>query len=167
MKRALVLAGAVLLIVALAGGAWAWHVWRASTPISYAAADAPTSTGATRNKTPRLALVLSSGGGRGYAHVGVLKVLDEAGIKPDLIVGTSVGALIGALYAAGVPPAEIERRALAFEYGALEDFTVSRYGQFKGEGLVRFVNDAVSARPIEALPLAFAVVATDLRTERR
>lgn len=163
MKRALILAAGGLFVAALIAAGYAWHTYRTSKPLSYDGADAPT-TAPISNKTPRLALVLSSGGGRGYAHVGVLKVLDEAGIKPDLIVGTSVGALIGAMYAAGLAPAEIERRALDFDYSALQDYTLSRYGQLKGEGLVRFVNDAVGGRPIEALQIPLAIIATDLAT---
>ncbi|HSS26509.1 MAG TPA: patatin-like phospholipase family protein, partial [Usitatibacter sp.] len=58
---------------------------------------------------PRVALVLGSGGPRGFAHIGVLKALDEAGIKPDLIVGSSVGAMVGALYCSGISAAELEQ----------------------------------------------------------
>lgn len=128
MKRILVLAGAGLLVAALIAAGYAYYAYRTSKPLSYEGADAPSSTGSVANKAPRLALVLSSGGGRGYAHVGVLKVLDEAGIQPDLIVGTSVGALIGAMYAAGLAPTEIERRALDFDYKALQDYTLSQAG---------------------------------------
>ena len=60
---------------------------------------------------PRVALVLGSGGPRGFAHIGVLKALDEAGIKPDLIVGSSVGAMVGALYAPGIGARELEKMA--------------------------------------------------------
>src|SRR3954462_10293563 len=60
---------------------------------------------------PRVALVLGSGGPRGFAHIGVLKVLEEAGIHPALIVGSSVGAMVGALYANGMSAAELEREA--------------------------------------------------------
>ncbi len=67
---------------------------------------------AVKNGRPRLALTLAGGGSRGAAHIGVLKVLDREGIKPDFISGNSIGAIIGALYAAGVPIDEIERLAL-------------------------------------------------------
>src|SRR5205085_6254149 len=60
---------------------------------------------------PNVALVLGSGGPRGFAHIGVLKVLEENGIKPDLIIGSSVGAMVGALYAAGVDAAQLEKLA--------------------------------------------------------
>lgn len=155
---------ALVAALAVIAGGYAYYAYRTSTPPVYAAADAPATGPIARPAAPRLALVLSSGGGRGYAHVGVLKVLHEAGIKPDLVVGTSVGALLGALYAAGLSADEIERRALTFDYDAVRDVTLSRHGELKGEGLQRFVNDAVGARPLEALDIAFAVVAADLST---
>ena len=62
---------------------------------------------------PRIAVVFGSGGPRGYAHIGVISQLEANGIKPDLIVGTSVGALIGAFWASGLPAAQIEEKALA------------------------------------------------------
>jgi NTE family protein len=61
---------------------------------------------------PKLALTLAGGGGRGAAHIGVLKVLESAGLKPDFVAGSSIGAMIGALYCAGVPLAQIERMFL-------------------------------------------------------
>lgn len=152
-------AGAVML-----AGGYAYYTYRTSTAPVYAAADVPAGGPLPGRSAPRLALVLSSGGGRGYAHIGVLKVLHEAQIKPDLVVGTSVGALLGALYASGLAASEIERRALAMDYDAVRDFTLSRHGKLTGEGLQRFVNEAVDARPIEALEIAFAAVAANLST---
>jgi predicted acylesterase/phospholipase RssA len=70
---------------------------------------------------PRFALVLSGGGARGFAHIGVLDILDSAGIKPDLIVGTSVGAVIGGLYAAGYNPKELEKFALETNWSDIFD----------------------------------------------
>ena len=107
-----------------------------------------------------VALVLGSGGHRGFAHIGVLKVLEEAGLHPDLIVGSSVGALVGALYASGMTAAELERRALDLnimdffmEWRALRGFPVS------GAALQVFVNEALHGRPIESLPMRFVAVA--------
>ncbi|MBX9771959.1 MAG: patatin-like phospholipase family protein [Candidatus Obscuribacterales bacterium] len=65
--------------------------------------------GGLMNPPPNLALVLGGGGARGAAHIGVLKVLERNNIKPDLVVGSSMGAIIGALYCAGVPTSEMER----------------------------------------------------------
>src|SRR6187401_1377898 len=67
-------------------------------------------------KPPRFALVLSGGGARGFAHIGVLDILDSAGIKPDLIIGTSMGAVIGGFYAAGYSPKELEKFVLETDW---------------------------------------------------
>src|SRR5688572_18115138 len=69
---------------------------------------------------PRVALVLGSGGRRGFAHIGVLKALTENGIRPDLVIGSSVGAVVGSLYAGGMSPAEVEK--LAYNLNWLEFF---------------------------------------------
>lgn len=80
----------------------------------YGEADAPQalSSPVAIEPRPRIALVLGSGGPRGYAHIGVLTVLEEAGIVPDLVVGSSVGALVGAFWASGLSATEIDERAV-------------------------------------------------------
>ena len=108
---------------------------------------------------PRLALVLSSGGPRGFAHIGVLKVLAEAGIRPDLVVGTSSGALVGVLYAATRSPAEMEARALALGGGDVFDYDLVRQ-RVSGAALQAWVNDAIGGRTLDALGLPVVVVAT-------
>ena len=109
---------------------------------------------------PRVALVLGSGGPRGFAHIGVLKVLEEAGIRPDLVVGASVGAMVGALYAGGVSAAQLE--AMAHELNLLSFFelTMLRGGLAKGVTIQHYVNEHVDRRPIEALQVPFVVTAT-------
>lgn len=121
-----------------------------------------------RGERPMVALVLGSGGKRGFAHVGVLKVLAEAGIKPDLVVGTSVGAIVGVLYAAGLSPEELHGAAEEFDPRMLTEPVIGgRYivgrGFFSSERIQRFVNRHVG-KPIEELPLQFAAVATDAQT---
>lgn len=121
-----------------------------------------------RGQRPVVALVLGSGGKRGFAHVGVLKVLAEASIKPDLVVGTSVGAIVGVLYAAGLSPDELHRAAEEFDPRMLAEPVIGgRYivgrGFFSSERIQRFVNRHVG-KPIEELPLPFAAVATDAQT---
>jgi NTE family protein len=111
------------------------------------------------------ALVLSSGGPRGFVHVGVAKALDQLGFMPDLIVGSSAGALVGVLLAARVPVAEIER--LALELGASDLLRLNPMG---GEAaslspLVRLVNEALGGRRIEQLPIPF--VATVMQQNSR
>lgn len=110
-----------------------------------------------------VALVLSGGGARGFAHVGVIKALEAAGIRPDIIAGSSSGAIVAALYAGGYSGAELERLAADVDQGALIDFSFFGKGWVRGEALQAFVNQAIGNRPIEKLAKAFAVVATDAR----
>ena len=110
---------------------------------------------------PSVALVLGSGGPRGFAHVGVLKVLDEAGIKPDLVVGSSVGAFVGALYASGIGGAELER--LAYELNMAWLFLdVRMLVGMPGTGLTlqHFLNDRLQGRRLEDLAIPLVAIAT-------
>lgn len=116
-------------------------------------------------REPRLALVLGSGSARGWAHIGVVKTLERAGIHPDIVCGTSIGALVGAAYAAG----ELERfeqwvRSLSLrDVVSLMDFHLNG-GMLKGERLMGFFQRHFLDCPIEALNFPFAAVATDLYT---
>lgn len=110
---------------------------------------------------PPIALVLGSGGPRGYAHLGVLRVLEEAGVQPDLVVGSSVGALIGAFWASGLGAAQLD--ALSFDGGPLTVFDPSLFadrGWIHGRKLQDYVNRGVGHRPLQALPRRAIVVAT-------
>lgn len=110
--------------------------------------------------TPRIALVLGSGGPRGYAHIGVLRVLEEAGIEPDLVVGSSVGALIGAFWASGLDAAQIDD--LAFQGGPLTIFDPSLFadrGWIHGQKLQDYVNRGLRGRRIEELPRRLVITA--------
>lgn len=122
---------------------------------------------------PVVALVLSGGSARGYAHIGVIRVLEQLGIEPDLIVGTSAGSIVGAGYAAGLSADQLSAAAARFDASILRDFTLPHLGQpiIQGElGLVRgdrlqyFVEELISRRPLEALPRRLAVVATDMQS---
>ena len=109
----------------------------------------------------RVALVLGSGGPRGFAHVGVLKVLEENGIRPDLVIGSSVGAMVGALYAAGVPAAALERLALDLDMKRFFiEWRVLRGHPASGEAVQKYINTQVGSRPMESLGIAFAAAAT-------
>ncbi len=109
---------------------------------------------------PKIALALGSGGTRGFAHVGVIKALEAAGIRPDLIVGTSAGSVVGALYAAGYDGKALEALALDVEPLALLDVALLEGGKIRGLALQSFVNEHLNGRAIEALPREFAAVAT-------
>lgn len=105
---------------------------------------------------PRTAWVFGSGGPRGFVHVGVLKALDELRLRPDLIVGASVGALVGALHAAGRGGAEIERLALDLQPMNLLRLQVGGNERLSGAALADFVDEQVGRRPLQALPIALA-----------
>ncbi|MFC2106252.1 patatin-like phospholipase family protein, partial [Candidatus Bipolaricaulota bacterium] len=107
------------------------------------------------NKT-RIGLALSSGGARGAAHVGVLKVLEEAGIVPDVIVGTSMGAEFGGAYAAGIPASELERLLQSTSFGRVFKSllpTIPWSGWSSGNAIRRFLRDLLGDRTIEGLPI--------------
>jgi NTE family protein len=112
---------------------------------------------------PRIALVLGSGGHRGFAHVGVLKALAENGIRPDLILGTSIGAVVGALYAGGMSATELEQ--LAYDLNMMEFFELKMlFGRTpSGRGVQDFVSRHVQGRLIEELRIPFAAAATRVR----
>lgn len=122
------------------------------------------STTAPIPKKEKVALVLGGGAARGFAHVGVIKVLEANGIVPDLIVGTSAGSLVGAMYASGLNGFELQRVALSVEESTFADWTLAGRGLIRGEAIAQFVNTQLKQTTIEKLPRGLAIVATDLRT---
>lgn len=112
----------------------------------------------------RVALVLGGGGCRGYGHLGVLRVLEKHRLLPDLVVGSSAGSLVGALYAGGLSVEAIERLGARLSANTLRDWIFPRLGIFSGAGIARFIRAQIGVRQIESLPIRFAAVATDLRT---
>ena len=112
----------------------------------------------------KIGLALGGGAARGFAHIGVIKALEAQGIVPDIVVGTSAGAVVGSLYASGLSGFEMQKMALEIDEGQLGDWSLPDRGVFKGEALQNFVNRAVANRPLEKLPRSFAVVATDLKS---
>lgn len=115
---------------------------------------------------PLVALALGGGGARGFAHVGVIKALEAAGIRPDIVSGSSSGAIVAALYAGGYSGAELERVAVDLDQSSLIDFSFFGQGWVRGEALQDFVNRAIGNIPIERLAKPFAVVATDAQSGR-
>ena len=113
---------------------------------------------------PKIALALGGGAARGFAHIGVIKALEAHGITPDMIIGTSSGSLVGALYAAGYGGFDLQRAALQMDDTLVADWSVPDRGFIKGEALQNFVNRAVQNRPLEKLNRTFATVATDLQS---
>ena len=113
-------------------------------------------------KPPRIGLALGGGAARGFAHIGVIQVLEEAGIRPDLVVGTSAGSLVAALYASGLGGAALADLARHMDEGALTDWTFPGRALLRGEALARFVREHTGGRPIEKMALPLGIVATDL-----
>ena len=113
----------------------------------------------------RVGLVLGSGSARGWAHIGVIRALEQAGIRPDIVCGTSIGALVGAAYAAGeLEPFEAWVLGLGMkDVVAFMDFTLSG-GFLKGDRLMGHFRQHVADQSIEELPIPFAAVATALHT---
>ncbi len=120
---------------------------------------------------PKIALVLGGGAARGFAHVGVIRVLEQEKIPIDMIVGTSVGSLIGAIYAYDVNSFDLEWTAFSLEKDDLFDFgiltAITGMGAAKGEKLETFVKSKVLVPNIENLKIPFAAVATDLNLGTR
>ena len=111
---------------------------------------------------PRVALILGSGGPRGFAHIGVLKALEDAGIKPDLIVGSSVGAMVGALYASGVGARDLEK--MAYDINIIQFFEWRMLGgkMPSGGAIQTYVNEHVNGASMEHLRTPFVATATRL-----
>jgi len=111
-------------------------------------------------------LVLSGGGARGFAHLGVLKALNEAGIYPDVISGTSAGALVGVLYADGYTPEDIMKLLDANTSFHYIRPTVPKEGLLQISGIIRILKDSLRARTFEELKIPFFVAATNLNIGR-
>jgi NTE family protein len=132
-------------------------------PASRSAARAPSASQAA--SPGKIGLALGAGSARGFAHIGVLKALDEAGFKADVVAGTSAGSLVGVFYAAGFTPWQMEEVALKLRDVEVADFSsASKRGMFAGEALQKLVNDFVKGVPMERLKLPFAAVASNLKT---
>lgn len=114
----------------------------------------------------KIGLALGGGAARGFAHVGVIAVLEEAGLKPQLVVGTSAGSLVAAIYASGKSSAQLQQTALGMEEVAITDWMLPIFGKgmFRGEALGRYVNQLVGGRLIENMAIPLGIVATDLNS---
>ncbi len=113
-------------------------------------------------KPPTIGLALGGGAARGFAHIGVIQVLEEAGIRPDLVIGTSAGSLVAALYASGKSGAELAALAQAMDEGAITDWSFPGRGLIRGDALARYVREHTSGRRIEQMRMPLGIVATDL-----
>ena len=128
------------------------------TPVPSAAVDA------SAKKPLKIGLALGGGAARGFAHVGVIAVLEEAGFRPQLVVGTSAGSLVAALYASGKTSAQLQQTALNMEEVAITDWMLPIFGRgmFRGDALAKYVNELVAGRLMENMVIPLGIVATDL-----
>ena len=126
----------------------------------------PTVSIAVPKTPPKIGLALGGGAARGFAHVGVIQVLEEAGISPVLVTGTSAGSLVAALYASGKNGAQLQKIAENMEEATIADWTLPFFGRgvLRGEALAKYVNTQVGQKLIEAMPLPLGIVATDLNS---
>ncbi|MDP2154735.1 MAG: patatin-like phospholipase family protein [Sulfuricella sp.] len=119
---------------------------------------------APKPPAPKVALVLGGGAVRGFAHIGVIKTLEAHGIVPDMVVGTSAGSVVGALYAGGYTGFELQKIAFQLEQESVGDWILPDRGFIKGEMLQNFINRALQNRAIERLNKPFAAISTELQT---
>lgn len=115
-------------------------------------------------ENPRIGLALGSGGARGFAHLGVIKVLKDEGIPIHLIAGSSMGALVGSFYGAGIDMDRLYKLSTAFKRKYFLDFTVPKMGFIAGKKVKEFIKVFTHGKNIEDLTIPLGIVATDLLT---
>jgi NTE family protein len=140
--RSVVIAGCLFLIVACA-----------TTPVVVPPA-----------KPAKIAVVLGAGASKGFAHIGVLKVLESHRIPIHMVVGTSVGSFVGSLYAYGCNPYELQTIAFGIQKDDIADYIIPDNGFIKGEKLETFINQKVKYTTIDKLKIPFYAVATNIQT---
>ena len=150
-------------------GRWTWlSLVMVLAACSSVPSTPPTTPGApvpsVERKELRLGLALGGGAARGFAHVGVIQVLEEAGLRPAFLVGTSAGSLVAALYASGKTPADLVRVAQSMQEAEITDWMlpILNRGALRGEALARYVNTQVGGRTLEQMSIPVGIVATDL-----
>lgn len=116
---------------------------------------------------PVVALVLGSGGARGYAHIGVIDILEKNGIKPDFIVGTSAGSIVGSIYASGKTADELKQVALDLKVADVREISIGLKGFFDGKKVQDYVNKQVNQQSLEKMKIPMYVVATELKQGKK
>lgn len=119
-------------------------------------------TEASTHKIHKLGLALSGGGSKGFAHLGVFKLLEECGLKPDIISGTSVGSLMGVLFADGYSADEIKELFTGREFSEFAELQVPKSGIFNSQRFKNFLKRHLRAKTFDELQIPLVVVATDL-----
>lgn len=132
-----------------------------STPSSHSAALS------TDPAPVRIGLALGGGAAKGFAHIGVIKMLEANGFAPDVVAGTSAGSVVGALYASGMDAFALQQKAVALDESTIRDLQLSATGLLKGQKLQDYVNHQVNQRPLDKLGKPFVAVATRLEDGKR
>ncbi len=117
-------------------------------------------------KKPRIGLALGAGASRGLAHIGVLQVLEEHGIFPDLIAGSSIGAIVGALYASGISPQMMEGIAENLDMRMYYDVAIPKLGFVKGERIEELIRLLTKGKTFDELKIPLKVTAVDLKSNQ-
>jgi NTE family protein len=115
-------------------------------------------------KPAKIAVVLGAGSSKGFAHIGVLKILESNKIPIHMIVGTSVGSVVGCLYAYGYDAFELQKLSFSIEKSDIVDLVLPENGFIKGEKLEEWVNKTLNYTPIEKLKIPFYAVAADIQS---
>jgi len=131
-----------------------------------APAQPPVVEAPVAKKIPKLGLALGGGAARGFAHIGVLQVLEEEGIKPAFVVGTSAGSVVAAFYASGKSASQLQWLADTMDESQFTDWAnpFTGRGMLRGEALGKYVNSQLNGMKIEDMKIPLGIVATDLRT---
>lgn len=114
-----------------------------------------------------IGIALGGGAAKGFAHIGVIKMLEANGFQPEVVSGTSAGSVVGALYASGMDAFQMQQKAFALDEDSIRDVSLFSGGVVKGQKLQDYVNQLVGQRKIEGLRKPFAAVATELETGKR
>ncbi len=114
-----------------------------------------------------IGIALGGGAAKGFAHIGVIKMLEANGIKPDVVAGTSAGSVVGALYASGMDVFQMQQRAVALDESTIRDVRLFSGGLVQGRALQDYVDGQVNKAPIQKLKKPFVAVATRLEDGER
>lgn len=138
--------------------------WLPSGPQAQPPAVVPPAAVKPQPRPPRIGLALGGGAARGFAHIGVIQVLEEHGIRPDFVVGTSAGSLVATLYASGKNGVELGQLAEDMDESAITDWMFPGRALMRGEALARYVRKETGGLSIEAMKIPLGIVATDLHS---
>lgn len=130
-------------------------------------ADTPATTSAPPSAPLKIGIALGGGAAKGFAHIGVIKMLEANGFAPAVVSGTSAGSVVGALYASGMNAFELQEKAVSLDEAKIRDLQLSSGGLVQGQKLEDYVNQQVQRKPLEQLSKPFVAVATRLEDGAR